>query len=188
MKVTRSTIKNLLFIVVIALLLIPQTRKPIQVLIHKGLAVFSPTIENDSGRRKISSYEWQLRDLDGKPFNLSETKSKVVLVNIWATWCLPCIAELPSLQELSNDYHDKMDFVFISSEKEEVLKQFLEKNKYNLDVFMPKTEEPETFSVSSIPRTFLIDQSGNIVIDKSGAANWNSEKVRGAIDLLLSRN
>jgi len=178
----------MLFLVMITLLVIPQTRKPIQVMIHKGLAVFSPAVESDIGRRKVSSYDWQLKGLDGQHFNFSETQNKVVLVSLWATWCPPCIAEMPSLQELSNDYRDKIDFVFVSSEKQEVLKQFLDKHNYNLDVFMPTTESPSTFSVSSIPRTFLIDQNGNIVIDKSGAANWNSDKVRGTIDLLLSED
>ena len=185
MKNKKVSIKNIIFLVIILLLIIPQTRQPIQVLLHKGFALFSPSIENESNRVEVSSYNWELEDLNGNTFNFNEMKGNVVLVNIWATWCPPCIAEMPSLQELSNDYKDKIDFVFVSSEKQAVLEQFLKKNNYSLDVYIPKTEAPETFNVRSIPRTFLIDQKGNIIIDKSGAANWNSDKVRATIDKLL---
>ena len=51
-------------------------------------------------------------------------------------------------------------------------------------MYSPITNYPESFNVTSIPRTFLIDKSGNIVIDKNGAANWNSESVRNTIDNL----
>ncbi len=185
MKNKKVSIKNILFLVIILLLIIPQTRQPIQVLLHKGLALFAPSVESESNRVEVTSYNWKLVDLSGNTFNLNNTKNKVVLVNLWATWCPPCIAEMSSLQELSNDYKNKMDFVFVSSEKQTVLEQFLKNNNYSLDVYVPKTEAPETFDVRSIPRTFLIDQNGKIIIDKSGAANWNSEKVRATIDGLL---
>jgi len=92
---------------------------------------------------------------------------------------------MPSIQKLSNDYKDKIDIVLVSNEKQEVIKQFLEKKEYNLEVFTPVTNAPETFNVRSIPRTFLIDRNGNIIIDESGAANWNSDKVRATINELI---
>jgi len=61
----------------------------------------------------------------------------------------------------------------------------LKKNGYYFNVQIPRTEYPEVFDVSSIPRTFLIDKSGAIVMDKAGAANWNSDKVRRMIDELI---
>ncbi len=61
----------------------------------------------------------------------------------------------------------------------------MEKNGYDFNVQIPKTEYPEIFDVSSIPRTFLIDKAGSIVMDKTGAANWNSKTVRETIDVLL---
>ncbi len=166
-------------------MIIPQTRKPIQVFIQKGLAMISPSVISEEKRESVSDYNWKLEDLEGIQVNFNSSKDKVVLINFWATWCPPCIAEMPSLHKLYDDYKDKVDFYFVSNEKVEVLNEFLSKNNYSFKVHIPKTKYPEVFDVSGIPRTFLIGKKGNIVIDKTGAANWNSEKVRSQIDILL---
>ena len=185
MKLTRSKITNLIFIALIALMIIPQTRQPIQVFLNKGLALISPSVVKEAKRDSIQDYSWKLVDIKGEPVDFTQSRNKVVLINFWATWCPPCIAEMPSLQELYEDYKDQIDFYFVSNEKEDVLKTFMDKNGYDFNVQIPKTEYPEVFDVSSIPRTFLIDRSGSIVMDKAGAANWNSKKVRETIEVLL---
>ena len=185
MKISKPKRKNLIFLVVIALLIIPQTRQPIQVLLNKGLALFGPSIIDSNERKVLSSYNWQLEDLEGKSFNYASTTNKVVLINFWATWCPPCIAEMPNLEKLHNDYKDKIVFLFVSNEDNEIISKFVNKNEYSFKVHRSISEYPKDFNVSSIPRTFLIDKMGNIVIDKTGAANWNSEKVRRQIDELL---
>lgn len=185
-KMKKSQIKNLIFVLIIALMIIPQTRKPIQTFIQKGIAMFSPSIIDENKRDLVDDYNWQLQDIEGSSVNFNTSENKVVLINFWATWCPPCIAEMPSLHKLYDDYQDKIDFYFVSNEEVGVLNDFLSKNNYAFKVHIPKTKYPESFNVSSIPRTFLIDKDGNIVIDKTGAANWNSEKVRNQIDALLA--
>ena len=186
MKINKSQRKNLIFLIVIALLIIPQTRLPIQVLLNKGLAIFSPSVIDSEDRKVLDNYNWQLNDLEGKTFDYESTQNKVVLINFWATWCAPCIAEMPSLEKLHNDYKDKIIFLFVSNEEEEKISRFITKNEYSFIVYKVISKYPEDFNVTSIPRTFLIDKKGNIIIDKSGASNWNSEKVRTIIDQLLS--
>lgn len=181
----KSRIRNIIFVVIIALMIIPQTRTPIQVFIHKGLALISPSVVNESKRERILDYNWQLQDNQGKTINFIDSKNKVVLINFWATWCPPCIAEMPSLDKLYGDYKDRVDFYFVSNEKIEIIQGFMDKNKHGFKIYIPKTQYPEAFDVSSIPRTFLIDTQGNIIIDKTGAANWNSDKVRATIEELL---
>jgi len=186
MKISKSQQKNLLFLVVIALLIIPQTRQPIQVLLNKGLALFNPTVIDDENQKELDTYVWQLEDLNGNVLDFSTIKNKVVLINFWATWCPPCIAEMPGLEKLHNDYNDKIVFLFVSNEKKEKVSKFITKNNYGFNVYKPLTQYPKVFNVSSIPRTFLVDKKGKIVIDKTGASNWNSEKVRTVIDKLLT--
>jgi len=185
MNIKKIKASNIIFFAAILLLIIPQTRQPIQIFIHKGLALFSPSIENENSRKTLTNYNWQLIDVNGKSYDFKQAENKIVLVNLWATWCPPCIAEMPSLQKLYDDYNQKIEFLFVTNEKSEAVKQFLDKNNYNFNVLMPKSEYPKVFNMKSIPRTYLIDQNGNIIIDKSGAANWNSEKVRKQIDKLL---
>ncbi len=185
MKITKSKRNNIFFLIVIALLIIPQTRQPIQIVLHKGLALFGPSIVAEDERKAVTNYNWELKDLNGDTFNLNEIEGKVVLINFWATWCPPCIAEMPSLQKLHDDYKDRISILFVSNEEREAIQRFLDKKDYNFNVYQPISNVPETLKSRSIPRTFLLDKKGNIVIDKSGAADWNSEKVRRQIDALL---
>ena len=185
MSKRKISIKNIIFLIIIVLLIIPQTRQQIQIVLHKGLAMFSPGLENEDKLKQISDYNWNLNDLDGNLYNLNNSKGKVTLVNIWATWCPPCIAEMPSLQSLSSDYKDKMDIFIVSNEDRKVVNKFMTHNNYNFPAYISNGNTPETFNVRSIPRTFLIDKKGNIIIDETGAANWNSDKVRTTIDKLL---
>lgn len=167
-------------------MVIPQTRQPIQIFINKGIALFSPSVVKESNREVLANYNWQLEDIEGNDLNLNQSKNRVILVNLWATWCPPCIAEMPSMNDLYVDYNDKIDFYFISNEKAETLRKFIDKNGYSFPVQIPKSMYPNEFDISSIPRTYLIDKSGQIVIDKKGAANWNSKKVRLQIDKLIA--
>jgi thiol-disulfide isomerase/thioredoxin len=186
MKLTRPKAKNILFFVFIAIIIIPQTREPIQIFINKGLALFSPSEVKETNRKQLLDYNWQLIDINDNTTNLNASKNKVILVNLWATWCPPCIAEMPSLDKLYADYKDKVDFYFVSNEKPDVLKSFLDKNNYQFNVHIAQSKYPEVFDVSSIPRTYLIDKNGYMIFDKKGAANWNSETVRNTIDKLLN--
>ncbi len=186
MNISKSKRNNLIFLLVVVLLIIPQTRQPVQVLLNKGLALFSPSVTDSEDRKVLDTYNWQLEDVNGNTFDFASTKNKVVLINFWATWCPPCIAEMPSLEKLHNDYKDKIIFLFVSNEDSEKISMFITKNDYTFNVYKPLTQYPKVFNVSSIPRTFLIDKKGNIVIDKTGASNWNSKKVRTTIDELLA--
>jgi thiol-disulfide isomerase/thioredoxin len=186
MKITTSKLKNIAFFIAIGVLLIPQTRQPIQVLLHKSLAIFSPSTIRPSKQEILKDYNWLLKTNEGKVVKFQDLKGKVVLVNFWATWCPPCIAEMPSMEALYKDYKDKIEFVFVSNEDFKVINEFLNKKGYTFKAYNAMTQYPARFNVSSIPRTFLIDKDGKIVIDKSGAANWNSNSVRNTIDGLLN--
>lgn len=184
-KFTKS---NIIFLIIIAVLIIPQTRQPIQILIHKALSYINQSTMIDKEDRVAVTYnDWQLRsDIEDTVLAFKTTKDKVVFVNFWATWCPPCIAEMPSIQALYNDYKDKVEFLFITADSFETVKAFKEKRGFNFEIFNPLNEAPEAFKTRSIPRTFIINKSGEIVIDESGAVDWNSETVRQQLDQLLS--
>lgn len=185
MNLSKSKRNNIIFLVVIALLIIPQTRQPLQILLHKGLALFGPSVVNEDNRETLADYNWKLNDLNNNAMDFNNLKGEVVFVNLWATWCPPCIAEMPSLQKLYNDYNGKIQFLLVSNEGEEVINKFFAKNNYSFNSYKPVTEIPEKLKSRSIPRTFLIDKDGKIVIDKNGAADWNSQRVRRIIEDLI---
>ena len=109
-----------------------------------------------------------------------------MFINFWATWCPPCIAEMPDLQELYNDYGEKITFLFVTNEDRETVSSFFTKKEYNLPAYQAIQKAPEQLYSRSIPATYLINKQGEIVINKTGAASWNSKKVRSQIDQLLS--
>ena len=174
---------NLLFGVLIVLIIIPQTRQPIQVFLNRIIA-FSPSEISQSDRETLKDYEWYFKNENNQTVNFTQSEGKPVLVNYWATWCAPCIAEMPDLQELYSDYKDEVDFYFITSEKPKTVEAFLDKENYNLPVYYFLSSPPDLLTSSSLPTTFLINGRGEIVMKKTGAANWNSKTVRKTIDKL----
>lgn len=186
MKLKTPKFSNIVFVVIIALLVWPKTRQPIQVFMHKGLAMFSPSEVSENDWKTLTSYNWKLQTLDDVDYDFEMAKGKVVLVNFWATWCPPCIAEMPSLQGLYDNYGETIEFLLVSEEKEAIIQKFLNKYEYSFEIYRPITEIPGMLKTRSIPRTFIIDRYGHIVIDKTGAANWNSQAVRETLDRLIA--
>lgn len=184
MKLFKNQWFNIIIAVVILVMIIPGTRKPLQIFANKMLA-FSPSITSEGDRASIANYEWALEKNNRDRAEFSEYEGKVVLVNFWATWCPPCIAEMPSFQLLYEDYKDQIEFLFVSSEDHETVRGFLNRKKYTLPAYRPLSEAPEPLNGNTLPTTFLLDKNGEIVIDKVGAADWNSENVRNTIDRLL---
>lgn len=179
-------LKDLIYIALVVILLMPQTRKPIQIVFNRGLALFGPSVINKEQQHSLATYNWKLQNANGGVLNFEALKGKVVLVNFWATWCPPCIAEMPSLETLYNNYRGKIEFLFVTDESFNKTSEFLKKKGYSFPVYRPITDYSNIFNVSNIPRTFLIDKNGKIVIDKTGVSNWNSETVRKTIDELLA--
>ena len=184
----RSFIKknwsNILFAAVIVLLIFPSTSTPIRVQLNR-LISFSPSKIPSDKQLKLIDYNWQLSNLEGIKANLSNSKGKVVLINFWATWCPPCIAEMPSLQNLYDEFQGQIDFYFVSQETPEKLKRFMDKKGYTFPVYAFRDTPPEMLSAPSIPTTFVISKEKKIVIEKTGAARWDSESIRDVLKGLL---
>lgn len=184
MNFLKKNWSNIVFIVIIILLIIPQTRKPIQVGLNR-LISFSPSEISEEKREKLDNYNWRLRSMDGEMHYFSETQGEVAIVNLWATWCPPCIAEMPSFQKLYRDYGDKVNFYFVSSEELTDVTSFMRKKGYTFPVFQPLSVPPKKFESGSLPTTYVISRSGAIVVNKKGSANWNDDSFRELLDELL---
>ncbi len=181
MQFVKKHWSNILFVILIVLLFIPQTGKPIRVFVGRLLA-FSPSVEQESKREVLRDFNWQLVDLDGHKVNLQDYKGKKILINFWATWCPPCVAELPSMQALYSDYKNDVAFLFVTNDDDATIAKFLQKDIYTVPIFHPITEAPEAIRTYSLPTTYLINEKGEIVIEQTGAANWNSNKVRALLN------
>ena len=132
------------------------------------------------------SLDWSVQTLSGETVNLAEVaKDQVVFLNIWATWCGPCIKEMPSIDALYKDYKDKVVFVCLSNEAEGVVKDFVDRSPYAFPVYLMKDQPPQSFLPRSIPATYIIDSDRVLKVAHEGAADWSSVAVRKYLDQLV---
>lgn len=183
-KTRAGIVLDFVFLGLFLAMLNPTSRKVISSSVIK-YTMTAPKAEKEIKSLSASDYSWRYQNSDGETINFSEHKDKVVLLNFWATWCPPCVAEMPSLQKLYNEYGDKIEFVLITNEGYNVINPFMQKRKLSLPVYTAVDAVPNILQSKSIPVTYLISQKGEIILSKTGAAKWHSDKVKQVIDNLL---
>jgi thiol-disulfide isomerase/thioredoxin len=117
---------------------------------------------DDAARQKA---DFTLTDLEGRSWHLKELKGKVVLVNFWATWCVPCRKEMPDLQALYDKYKDQGFIVLsISDEEASKVKPCIAEERINYPILLdPGRKANRLFIVEGIPKNFVYDRKGKLV-------------------------
>jgi len=134
--------------------------------------------------------DFKLETLEGRTVSLSQMKGKVVFLNVWATWCGPCREEMPSMETLYDQFKGNRDFVMLAVSQDtkgkSVVAPYVEKNGYHFTVLLdPENEVSESYDVSGVPETFIIDRRGRIVAHHMGAFDWSRPDVKDALQQLL---
>ena len=124
--------------------------------------------------------DFQLEDTAGNVVSLSGLRGKVVLVNLWATWCPPCREEMPSMERLNTAMAGE-DFVMLAVNAEangkEVVPEFLQKTPYNFPIlYDDKGVVQGLYGVSKFPESFIIRKDGTIAEKIIGPLDWASPK------------
>jgi cytochrome c biogenesis protein CcmG/thiol:disulfide interchange protein DsbE len=120
--------------------------------------------------------DFSLSNLEGKEVKLSQFKGKVVLLNFWASWCVPCRSEMPAIELLHREFKDK-GLIVLGIDEEESQKQatFLQKFGFSFaSLVEPKKQVSNLYSIGGIPTTVLIDQQGRIKAYDQGSASYES--------------
>ncbi len=134
-----------------------------------------------------------LTDGTGSPVRLSDFKGRVVLVNFWATWCAPCIREMPGLDRLEAKLGGP-DFTVVAVNEDrggaKIAETFLEKlNTPNLRLYVDdKMKLMRAFGVRGMPTSFLLDRAGNVVGKLEGIAEWDTPEVEALIQYYIERS
>lgn len=140
------------------------------------------TIEPKAAERPVSNEKLAYKDvifktLDGKDLKISDYKGKRVLLNFWATWCRPCVMEMPSLnnafKELSNE-----NYVFLAASNEPIAKiaGFAQNVKYDF-TFIKADDNFSPFNVQLIPMTLLFDTNGELAMTLEGSMEWDNPEI-----------
>ena len=141
------------------------------------------TIDRSFAGTEIPSIE--LTDPEGASLALGSLKGKPALVNLWATWCVPCVTEMPLLDELAEELGDEVRVLTVSEDMqgaEKVVPFFAERQLPNLPRWMdPDNELPPAFGANSLPLTVLYDAQGKEVWRVLGGYDWASAEAREMI-------
>lgn len=129
--------------------------------------------------------DFKLIDREGNTTSLEELKGKVIFMNMWATWCPPCIAEMPSIDELHGEMDDEVAFVMLSLDQNfETAKAFDKRKGYNLPIYAAAGNIPEMYNSPEIPTTYVIDADGNLALTHKGMADYNDPEFKEFLNSL----
>lgn len=142
--------------------------------------------------QKIPAPDAAFYDASGNEVNFSDFKGKVILVNLWATWCAPCIKEMPDLNELQKSLGgENFEVVLISQNSDGIessLEFIAEKSITDLDTFIDsKRNIARALKTSSLPTSVLIDAEGYEVGRLIGPAEWNSADAQALINYFIQK-
>jgi thiol-disulfide isomerase/thioredoxin len=131
-----------------------------------------------------------LTDTAGNKVDLSGFAGKLVIVNLWATWCEPCVREMPSLEQLQSRLGDKVAVLAVSEDRggAKIVEPFVAKlGLKSVKIYVdPKSEVGHAFEVRGLPTSLVIDRDRKLVGRVEGAAEWDSSKMLGVLEPLLS--
>lgn len=156
--------------------------KDVQVSLDEKYALLSKLQKGNT------SPDFSLQDIKGKTFSLSDFKGKVVYIDVWATWCGPCKAEMPFMKKIQEDLKGKnIAFIGICTwDKQESWKKYLEENKLQgTQLFAPDKEIPflKEYDIKGIPHFILLDKEGKII--EADAARPSDPQLKKLIESLL---
>ncbi len=121
---------------------------------------------------------FRMRNGRGEIVDLAQFRGKKVFVNLWATWCPPCRAEIPSIESLGTKTDPgKVEFVMLSLDDNfDKAKTYAANNNMKLPVYYPASDLPQLFVTDGIPMTVIFNEKGEILFNEVGSANYDTKR------------
>lgn len=184
---------NLLFVAFFLVLIFVPAAKALMIRGLMEIGLFRPDmVQPETENKAINNLpEIKFKDATGKVVDLGSLKGKVVFLNFWATWCPPCLAEMPSVNKLYTQFKDDKDVVFILVDADSDFikaQQYMDRKGYQLPVYNAASSIPDVIFKGSLPTTVVFDKKGRISYQEAGAANYASSKFMAFIKKLKASN
>ncbi|SNR51929.1 TlpA family protein disulfide reductase [Hymenobacter mucosus] len=194
-KPSWSTTAQWLGVAAFLLVLTTDLRTPVLGGVQRGLlatGLWRPELPSTSAPLPLQPaagtypHNVPLLSLDGKTTNLRDLQGKVVLLNLWASWCPPCVAEMPSLQKLYNQVDKrKVAFVMLSLDQNpEKARRLVARKGYTFPVYFPVAGLPAAFESEAIPTTIVLGPDGQIAARHEGMADYDTPEFKQALEKL----
>lgn len=125
----------------------------------------------------------RLADLDGKPIDLHQFKGSTVFINCWATWCKPCIREMPTIENARELLRNKkVVFLLASNESPDQISEFTKEHNFNLNYV--RLTNMEELNIEGLPTTYIFNPKGELVFAESGYRKWDdSSNIRMLLEI-----
>ena len=158
--------------------------------------LFSQNIDEGTGVSKLKigdkAPDFEFVDLDGKSINFNQFKGKYVLINFFATWCAPCVKEMPLIEnEIWKSHKNNDDFIILSfgrGHSNEEVKKFISEKGFTFPIYSDQNKMIfNLFALSFIPRNYIIDKNGIVIYSEGGFRPEEFEKMKNKINELLKK-
>ena len=177
---TLSNLFTWLFVAAIAAMFIFPTFKATVIRGFMKVGLFQPSVQRSKAAQNYNRVEnATFVDEQGREISAADLRGKIVFVNFWATWCPPCIAEMPSIQKLYDQFKGNESFVFLLVDVDhqpQKSREFLRARGMDLPLYFPGTGIERSLYSGSLPTTAVIDKNGNIVFHETGANDFSNTK------------
>lgn len=171
-----STVIFVAFVLVI--LFVPAAKaKLIEGLMEIGL--FKPNVHEDKKIINADLSAIKFKDVKGNVLSLADLKGKIIFLNFWATWCPPCLAEMPSINKFYEQYKNDEDVVFLMIDADSDFakaQNYLNRKNYKFKVYTFASDIPKNIFAGSLPTTIVFDKKGRIAMNGVGPANYASKE------------
>lgn len=129
----------------------------------------------------------KLTDLNGQAINVEEHQGKTIFINFWATWCKPCIQEMPFIEEAQRTFqNENILFLLASSESAEEIEEFISNHNYSFKYV--RIENSEEMNVQALPTTFIFNRQGDLVFSETGFREWSEKQNIDLIKKIVKQN
>lgn len=128
-----------------------------------------------SGNRDSEISGIELKELNGQAIDLTKYEGKAVFINFWATWCKPCIREMPTIAKAQEKLqNDNVVFLLASNEEPDQIKMFMKRHQYNFHCV--HVENMEALSIQALPTTFIYNAEGQLKFSETGFRMWDDQE------------
>ena len=135
--------------------------------------------------KPAAAYNFSYKSLDGQVHNLSELRGKVVFVNFWGTWCIRCVAEMPTIQKLYDQLKNDPSVAFVIASRLDTpskVRLYAKYGHYDLPFYtLHDSDVPQALQFNQYPTTFIFAKDGSLAESQVGGANWDDPSVAQSI-------